>query len=580
MSRGGCGSRETWLHGGQDITLAMPDGFHPTYLVQEQDTAFNEHAHARLSVAASNTEIHSMFSVLTVLLATLPMAISSGEDSFGGCPCDKPEITEISAVPWMPSPAVSQAKVLYGNDDRIDVYQETNPDKVTWAASTCALIYTSRLTEHADGSYTISAPAAYLRYGLPPCDGEPFGNQPTASYCTAFMIGPDLLATAGHCYNSSSFSNTRFVFGFHMLDSTTPRLTFSKNEVYRGVEIVSSQSIGSFDHCVVRVDRPIQAPGARAFEIRRDGSIAPGEFVGVVGHPSGLPLKLAFGNTFVRTSVETGFFVANLDTYGGNSGSPVINAATGILEGILVRGDTDFINRGTCFESNVVPDTGGRGEDVTKATVFAEFVPEETAYSGTIVLDRESYGCGSPITITMIDADLAGMGSVTIPLETSGGDLEELVLLEDAPSSSRFTAMIQTVSAAAAPGSSLLETGHGDIISAIYWDQENESGESVEVTVSATVDCFPPAIGSVALSLLGATQAQIQFTTDEPARGTLRYGTSCGNLAFRATGATTMSHSITLSGLAPDTHYYYAVEAADPAGNAGIMTTAVHATIS
>lgn len=510
--------------------------------------------------------------VITVLLLTLPLVVPAVESA--ALDCDKPEITDISHVPWFPSPAGVQPKVIYGSDDRIDVYQETDPDKLAWAASTCALIYTSRLTENVDGSYALSAPAAYLRYGLPPCDGEPFGNQPTAPYCTAFMVGPDLIATAGHCYNSSSFSTSRFIFGFYMLDDTTPRLTFDKSEVYRGVEIVSYESTGSFDHCIVRVDRPITAPGARSFEIRRSGTIAPGEYVGVIGHPSGLPLKLAFGNTYVRSSNETGYFVANLDTYGGNSGSPVINADTGILEGILVRGETDFINRGDCFESNVVPSDGGRGEDVTKATVFAEAVPGDTTYSGTVTFDNAAYMCGGSITVTVVDTDLSGAAVLSLPVDTSNGDLETVELDEEPPVSGRFTAVIESSPETAVPDSSLIEAGHGDSVFAVYVDQENESGESVEVIATATIDCYPPVIGDVNLSLLGATQAQVQFTTDEPAQGTVRYGVACDNLAFQATGATVNNHTITLSGLAPDTRYYYAVEARDPAGNAGVEDNA------
>ncbi len=72
------------------------------------------------------------------------------------------------------------------------------------------------------------------------------------------------------------------------------------------------------------------------------------------------------------------------------------------------------------------------------------------------------------------------------------------------------------------------------------------------------------------LALLGATQAQIQFITDEPAQGIVHYGNSCDTLAFRATGATTTNHSIFLNGLSPGALYYYTVEAMDPAGNAGL----------
>ena len=59
----------------------------------------------------------------------------------------------------------------------------------------------------------------------------------------------------------------------------------------------------------------------------------------VAGYPSGLPLKIDDGGR-VRDprSGTTDFFIANLDTFGGNSGSGVYDAATKQLVGILVRG--------------------------------------------------------------------------------------------------------------------------------------------------------------------------------------------------------------------------------------------------
>jgi len=68
----------------------------------------------------------------------------------------------------------------------------------------------------------------------------------------------------------------------------------------------------------------------------------------------------------VRDASPTGYFVANLDTYGGNSGSAVFNAKTGVIVGILVRGENDYIYQGDCRVSNVCQATGCRGEDVTK----------------------------------------------------------------------------------------------------------------------------------------------------------------------------------------------------------------------
>lgn len=47
------------------------------------------------------------------------------------------------------------------------------------------------------------------------------------------------------------------------------------------------------------------------------------------------------------------------------------------MEGILVRGDTDFVRtENGCRVSNVCPTTGCRGEDITRTTEFADSVPE------------------------------------------------------------------------------------------------------------------------------------------------------------------------------------------------------------
>ena len=88
----------------------------------------------------------------------------------------------------------------------------------------------------------------------------------------------------------------------------------------------------------------------------------------VIGHPVGLPTKFADGAN-VRNNNNTSFFVCNLDTYGGNSGSPVFNSSTHELEGILVRGETDFIvTENGCRKSNVCPQNDPnlvcRGEDL------------------------------------------------------------------------------------------------------------------------------------------------------------------------------------------------------------------------
>lgn len=276
--------------------------------------------------------------------------------------------TDVGNEPW--SPPTPGEKVIYGNDDRIDVFEETDPDRVALAASTCALIDNSRLTDNGDGTFTIAL-SDYTIGGLQPCAGEAFATQPVAAFCSGFMVANDMVVTAGHCINGQNdLANFSFVFGFDMIDASTPNATVDANQVYAGTDLLSWSPGGDIDHSLVQVGSPITAPGAAPLPVRRSGSIASGEPVGVIGHPSGLPKKIAFGDQTQTSDVSpTGYFVANLDTYGGNSGSPVFNQATGEVEGILVRGAQDFVTSGGCFQSNVLPDSG-QGEDSTKISVI------------------------------------------------------------------------------------------------------------------------------------------------------------------------------------------------------------------
>ena len=285
--------------------------------------------------------------------------------------------TSIGDIPWDPESILSDNKVVYGTDDRIDVYQETNASRKTWAESVCALVDTSDLTNNGNGTYGLRT-YAYTQSGYSPCSDEPFRTQPTAAWCTGFIVGDDVVATAGHCIESGDMPYVRFVFGFEMQNATTPVLTFDADQIYMGVEIIARQLVGEYDYAIVRVDRPITV--GEPLPLRTSGTVAVGTRVGVIGHPSGLPMKIAFGSaTQVRSNTETGYFTANLDTYGGNSGSPVFNATDGTVEGILVRGNQDFVINVNCFRSNVLPDNTMYSEDVSKSTTFASYVNQAPA---------------------------------------------------------------------------------------------------------------------------------------------------------------------------------------------------------
>ncbi len=311
--------------------------------------------------------------------------------------------TQISDIPW--SPPSRDERIIYGVDDRIDVFQETDPTRLMQAASTCALISNSDLTNNGDGTFTILL-SAYTYAGLPPCPGEAFASQPTAAFCSGFMVGPDLIATAGHCVGGTlDLQNFSFVFGFDMIDAIQPVSIVNGNHVYSGSELLSWTPGGDFDHALVRVSQPITSPGAIALPVRESGVIATGIPVGVIGHPHGLPKKIAFGaSTQVTVNVSPTYFLANLDTYGGNSGSPVFNQNTGLVEGILVRGLADFTLGASCFSSNVLPNNFG-AEEVTRVSVIPSYLLREVDTDQDLIDDAFETDTGTFVSATDTGTD-------------------------------------------------------------------------------------------------------------------------------------------------------------------------------
>lgn len=271
-------------------------------------------------------------------------------------------------------------EIIHGDDDRKDVFRLTESEALQRRLVDSTMILTDRgnLTEQDDGTFRLIV-GPFRRRGLPPCGGERFGNQHTGGWCSGFMVGSDVIVTAGHCGKTEAeIQNTAYVFGFRVQSENDPGTTvFNRDQVYFGKELIAHDLSETGDFAVVRVDRTITAPGAKPLPVRSSGSISVGMNLGVIGHPSGLPVKVAFGADTVVMLDADPWLIANLDTYGGNSGSAVFNS-DGLVEGILVRGARDYnvdMNN-QCFLSNKISNSAG-SEAATKASVFVNHIPPE-----------------------------------------------------------------------------------------------------------------------------------------------------------------------------------------------------------
>lgn len=206
------------------------------------------------------------------------------------------------------------------------------------------------------------------------CSDEKFREQDTAAFCSGTLVGPDVVLTAGHCIEDiTDCQSTSLVFGFALKSAGVLPKSVSASEVYRCKDIIKTLRVNTgADFAIIRLDRSVANHAPRA--VRTEGDVATDASLVVIGHPVGLPTKVTTGGT-VRSTSGAGFFVANLDTYGGNSGSGVFNLSTGQLEGVLVRGEQDFVSRGSCVVSKVCAEGSCRGEDVTKISAIRPFLP-------------------------------------------------------------------------------------------------------------------------------------------------------------------------------------------------------------
>ena len=291
--------------------------------------------------------------------------------------------------PLLCTRAFAVDKSIYGRDDRIELF-DASPETRRLADSVVSLWQSADVREDRLAG-TFSLNTRKLADDPEFCVNERFREQSIGSFCSGSLVGDDLVLTAGHCITGQTMcDNAKIVFGFAIktYGASTPAEIEAK-DVYSCKKVLITRSdtvpprpdpfkkYSGPDYALIRLDRKVA--GRKPLAINRGRSPKKGDKLMVIGHPLGLPLKIAAGAA-VRDASPADYFVANLDSLRGNSGSPVFNAATGLIEGVLVRGDTDFdvAPAGGCYTMAVFPQNGGRGEDVNRVSVLESFIPELT----------------------------------------------------------------------------------------------------------------------------------------------------------------------------------------------------------
>ncbi len=330
-------------------------------------------------------------------------------DAFNVCPifCLIPLLTS-SCTPQAKN-STANTKTIYGTDDRIEI-SKASSEWIT-RSKAVGLVIDSKELKQVSGGYSIKAPPL-TAYGV--CPEERFANQPILGKGTGFLVGPNIFVTAGHVIRRCDDSAIIFDVSGDIPSGANVDYAVTADRVFFCKEILSSVRMsGVDDYSVIRLDRP--AISRIPLKFRETGLPAIGAPLTIIGHPSGLPMKLATGdsNQVRNASLLSNIIIADLDSFAGNSGSPVFDTNTGTVEGILITGGTDYQanSPGGCKKTVFSKVGDGMGEKIMR---FPRVIP----FIGPALVEL---GLAREISLTekLAEANFPTPSKLSVPFESS-----------------------------------------------------------------------------------------------------------------------------------------------------------------
>ena len=264
-----------------------------------------------------------------------------------------------------------------------------------------------------------------------------------SSYCTGWLLGPDIMLSAGHCDQPGAS-----ILSFNVPDSTNggaPQTSHPDDQYPVLNQTVSSLDAGlGADWLVARLGANSNTgllPGAAQGDWYQMGAVpssAGGNEIRLTGYgvtdPSNDPLNMVQKTHVGSLAVVAGtslFYV--VDSTGGNSGGPIIHENTGAAIGIHTHGGCDILgnNAGTRIDRTDLQAaltnlgwTEGKVEQVgpgcNGSQLFAPLLSLIGPKIGTTVTFNARFVPASSFGFLVLGASSTNDGGVSLPAHLAG----------------------------------------------------------------------------------------------------------------------------------------------------------------
>jgi V8-like Glu-specific endopeptidase len=179
------------------------------------------------------------------------------------------------------------------------------------------------------------------------------GSVSGVRWCSGTLIAPNVFLTAGHCFDVEDPATG---WSYPRKNGTGAQLTPAeiakemhvnfnyqraaggqmRQESSFAVTRLVEHRLGGLDYAIIRLKgHPEKTFGSQAIS-KTDAAV--GDMLCIIGHPQGLPKRIAAGPTSDLSGELIGY--NTLDTLGGNSGSGILGP-TGMVVGVHTNGGCD-----------------------------------------------------------------------------------------------------------------------------------------------------------------------------------------------------------------------------------------------